>query len=90
MTSARKLKLYLPSMVKEIALSISALRAAEVGGCFNPIDDPQGECADGDCYCSRECEREARASAEAIASWIEKRWGSLHPGVIAIRNELKI
>src|SRR5690242_16747474 len=51
--------------LKAATLAVSNLRAAEVGGCFNPVDDPKGECADGDCYCARQCEREADAAVAA-------------------------
>jgi|KBSMisStandDraft_5_1062788.scaffolds.fasta_scaffold01158_20 hypothetical protein len=49
-------------IVDAVRTEISRMRAAEVGGCFRPDTVPQGECADGDCYCFRQCDREARAA----------------------------
>lgn len=55
--------------VEAAKLALARLRAAEAGGCFNPVDDTQGECADGDCYCTRWCENAAQAAlAEADAA----------------------
>jgi hypothetical protein len=52
-------------IVEAVRAEISMMRAAEVGGCFRPEIVPQGECADGDCYCFRQCDREARTAIEA-------------------------
>lgn len=55
--------------LKTAALAISNIRAAEYGGCFRPDFMAQdGECADGACYCSRQCEREAQAALSAATN----------------------
>lgn len=50
------------------ARAIGKILADEVGGCFNEDEDPQGECADGDCYCVRKTRILASA---AISAFVE-------------------
>lgn len=49
------------------ARAIGKILADEVGGCFNEDEDPQGECADGDCYCVRKTRILASAAISAFA-----------------------
>lgn len=72
-------------LVEIVIVPIAMLRAAEVGGCFNPHDDTQGECADGDCYCTRQVRREAEAAIAAL-----RGAGALLPaeGMVAVPVEL--
>lgn len=60
---------YGKTLIRAATAEVGKLRAAEVGGCFRSANVPQGECADGDCYCYRQCEREARA---ALLAFLDK------------------
>lgn len=51
-----------------VARAIGAHLAQEVGGCFNPGDDPQGECADGNCYCAHKTKALAQTAIKALDS----------------------
>ena len=60
------------AQIKAAAEAVKKLRAAEVDGCFGPSDwDDPDDCANGTCYCARQCEAEARAALEAgeAAAW---------------------
>jgi hypothetical protein len=52
-------------ILEAVRTEIIRRRTAEVFGCFRPEAVPQGECRVGDCYCFRQCDREARAAIEA-------------------------
>ena len=49
--------------VERRALEVNRILAEEFGGCFyyGPQDE-QGECADGECFCTRVCGEIARAT----------------------------
>lgn len=53
---------------KTAANAVGKLLAEEVGGCFNSEDDTHGECADGDCYCSKRARSIADVSIDAYLS----------------------
>jgi hypothetical protein len=55
-----------PDVQQAVETAINEQRALEAGGCFNPSDDTQGECADGDCYCTKQVAREAAAAIAAL------------------------
>ena len=59
-----------PEEARKAAIyEVSKLRAAQSGGCFRPPSVPDdGDCADGDCYCYRACEREVDAVIQALTS----------------------
>ncbi len=41
------------AMVERAKQAASKILTDEAGGCFNPSDEPGGECADSNCYCNR-------------------------------------
>lgn len=71
-----------PDVVEKVARAVSKPLADINGGCFNPDDDPQGECADQDCYCSRMGAEIARA---AIAAMPDARAAALEEAKEVIR-----
>lgn len=77
------------ALIRKVAIAISEQRAIESGGCFRPDDEPQtDDCSNFNCYCFRQCEREAEASLRATMEWFAERWGNSHPGAIAIAMNL--
>lgn len=61
-------------MVERVARALSKPLANMNGGCFKPDNgrSERGECADGDCYCSRVTRHCARAAIEEMREPVRK------------------
>ncbi len=71
------------TIIVEMRSEVDRILAEINGGCFNPTDDPRGECADRDCYCAHKCTEVARACWSVITKNGTYRRGMLRAAEIA-------
>ena len=79
---------YPAKLVEKVATAIANERTLEAGGCWydGPGNGEQGECADGDCECMRQCQEAAVAALDAIPYAAMRE--ALRYGIGAAKNEL--